>query len=201
VTDAALIRSDEPSQQTPEVQSIAREAARILTSNEQILYVAVQNLLALSPRPDAILATNNRLIYFRRHILGRIDIEDFQWQDVKDVSISVGMMASDVVVHTTDGASSKMGLLEKEQAQHLYAVAQQMEQEWREKRRVRSMEEERARAGGIMMTIPSMEAAGTASQPVESQVDRLAKAKAMLDKGLISEAEYDTLKAKILATV
>jgi hypothetical protein len=74
-----------------------------------------------------------------------------------------------------------------------------MEQEWREKRRIRQMEEERARAGGIYMETPR--APATPETAAEDPVERLARARAMLDQGLISEAEYDTLKAKILSNL
>jgi hypothetical protein len=44
-------------------------------------------------------------------------------------------------------------------------------------------------------------AASVAAAPAEDPVAKLAKAKQMLDQGLISEAEYDTLKAKILSSM
>lgn len=61
---------------------------------------------------------------------------------------------------------------------------------------MRDIEEERARAGGTQITMPAAsEAAGDgASDPVA----RLAKAKEMFDRELISEVEYETIKANIL---
>ena len=65
------------------------------------------------------------------------------------------------------------------------------------------MEENRARAGGVVIqsapTPPPSPAPATA--PTEDPVARLAKAKAMLDQGLISQAEYDDLKGKILGAI
>jgi hypothetical protein len=71
-----------------------------------------------------------------------------------------------------------------------------MEQEWREKRRVREMEEARAKSGGVYLG--SGQGAGS---PAEDPVAKLSKAKQMLDQGLISEAEYETVKAKILSSM
>jgi hypothetical protein len=61
---------------------------------------------------------------------------------------------------------------------------------------VRDMEEARAKSGGVYLG--SMEGAGSSA---EDPVAKLAKAKQMLDQGLISEAEYESVKAKILASM
>jgi hypothetical protein len=94
-----------------------------------------------------------------------------------------------------------VGSIDKEQAKRLYGFAQQMEQEWREKRRIREMEEARARAGGVYMgSLPGMGYPVSAPPAArEEPAARLGKAKALLDQGLISEQEYETLKAKVLA--
>ena len=184
------------SQDSGTVQKVAAEAAKILTPNETLLYVAVQNLAALTVTPDAVVATSNRLILFRPALLGRVSFEDVQWQDVRNARINQGVLSTALAVETMDGRTLLMNDLDKEQAKRLYAVAQQMEQEWREKRRVRDMEESRARAGGVVIGGPS-----SSSAAPEDPVARLAKAKQMLDQGLISETEYDTLKARILGAL
>src|SRR5688572_32691981 len=189
------------SQQTGAVQGIAKDVGKVLTPNEQILYIAVQNLAAMSVPPDAVVATSNRLIFYRPAMLGRVSFQDVPWQDVRNARINQGVLSTVLVVETVDGRSLQMIDLDKEQAKRLYGVCQQMEQEWREKRRVRQMEEERARAGGVQLHVPTSGAAAPAGAPAEDPVEKLAKAKKMLDQQLISEAEYDTLKAKILASM
>jgi hypothetical protein len=190
------IRFSDESQQSNRVQTIAAEIAKILTPNEEILYVAMQNPMSLSVRRDSVVATSNRLILFRAQILGQAQFDDFQWQDVSNATIKQGVLSTEIQVEAVDGRQAVMGDLDKEQAKRLYSVCQQMEQEWREKRRVRDMEEARARSGGVYMT------PATVDQPVtDDPVAKLARAKAMLDQGLISEAEYDTLKARILSSM
>jgi hypothetical protein len=77
-----------------------------------------------------------------------------------------------------------------------------MDQEWREKRRVREMEEARARAGGVQIgALPGLLSAPGVAAQQEDPVQRLAKARSMLDQGLISEAEFESLKAKILSGI
>ena len=82
-------------------------------------------------------------------------------------------------------------------------MSQAQDQAWREKRRVRELEEMRAKSGGIQLGA-SAAGAGLASAHVGVQDDtvaRLEKAKAMLDKGLISDAEFEALKARIVNTL
>ena len=187
----------DPSQDSDLVRGVAADVAKILTPNEDVLYIASQNVTAMSPRPDCVVATTNRVILYRQDVLGRVSFADFLWQDVKNTHIGQGMLSSRFTVELTDGRSEVMDNLDKDQAKRLYSVCQQMDQEWREKRRVRTMEEERARAGGIYMAPPDTSDAVSREDPV----DKLAKAKAMLDKGLISDIEYEALKAKILSSL
>ena len=197
MSEPVPIRYSDPSQEAGDVQGIARDVAKILTPNEEILYVAAQNITALQIKKDAVVATSNRAICYRPAVLGRVAFEDFQWQDVKNARIEQGVLSTQFFIETLDGRSASMDALDKDQAKRLYGICQQMEQEWREKRRVREMEEARARSGGVMVGAPAMAAASAPEDPVA----KLAKAKQMLDQGLISEAEYDTLKAKILASM
>jgi hypothetical protein len=197
---AVSIKYSDPSQQTAVLQKVAADVMKILTPNEELLYIALQNMAALSVRKDSVVATNNRLILYRPGVLGRISFEDFQWQDVKNAKINQGFVSSTVSVETTQGRKVVMGGLDKEQAKRLYSLVQQLEQEWREKRRVREMEEDRAKAGGIQFGAGLFPSAAAPAAP-DDPVQRLAKAKTMLDQGLISETEYDTVKAKILAAM
>ena len=69
------------------------------------------------------------------------------------------------------------------------------DQAWREKRRVRELEELRARSGGIQVsTAPAL--APQAGEP--EAVRRLQEAKQLLDARLITDAEYEAIKAKIV---
>jgi len=185
-------------EQDPEaLQKVARDVAKILTPSEEILFIATQNITAMSIRKDSVVVTTNRIIGFSPGVLGRVSFRDYQWQDVLDVSMKQGMLSTEISINTAAGRQ-EVGAIDKEQAKRLYGIAQQMEQEWREKRRVREMEEARARAGGVYMGgLPGMATPTTAAP--EDPVAKLARAKAMLDQGLISETEYDALKAKVLS--
>ena len=60
---------------------------------------------------------------------------------------------------------------------------------------MRDLEELRARAGGIQL------GAAPASGGESDAATRLRSAKSMLEAGLITDAEYESLKAKIISNV
>jgi hypothetical protein len=89
--------------------------------------------------------------------------------------------------------------LHKDQAQAMYRICQQHDQVWREKRRVRELEELRAKSGGVQINGASPAygsgAAGAESEPAR----RLRQAREMLEAKLISDSEFETIKAKIVS--
>jgi hypothetical protein len=193
------IRHVDADQDSEALQKVAREVSKILTPTEEILFIATQNATAMSIRKDSVVVTTNRIIGFKPGVLGRVSFNDYLWQDVLDVSMKQGMLSTEIVIETA-GGKQEVGAIDKEQAKRLYGLAQQLEQEWREKRRVREMEEARAKAGGVYMgAIPGTPMPAAAAAPAEDAVSKLSKAKAMLDQGLISDVEYEALKAKVLA--
>lgn len=196
------IRYSDPEQEGPALQAVARDVMKVLTPTEEILYIALQGATAMTLKKDAVVITSNRIVLYSPGMLGRMNMLDFQWQDVSDVSMKQGMLSSEFSVETTTGRTERLGKIDKEQAKRAYGLAQQLEQEWREKRRVRTMEEDRAKAGGVYLSggpLGGASPAGTAAP--EDPVEKLGKAKAMLDQGLISEAEYEAIKAKILSSM
>jgi hypothetical protein len=91
----------------------------------------------------------------------------------------------------------RFGGLMKEQAKEVYRACQFQEQAWREKRRVRELEEMRAKSGGVHLGAMQGTGGGTADDARSPQA-RLQRAKEMLDQGLLNDAEYEQVKARIL---
>jgi len=182
----------------------------ILIPNETLEAWAVQHrLFALTHRRVLVAATSGRLILLNRHLIGGFDVTDMRWQDLEEVTLRVGIFAADLAVRAgkasdlaSQGASGSRRLdftgLRKDQAQAVYRICQAQDQAWREKRRVRELEELRARAGGIQVSsgpIPAGVAGGVGSDAVR----RLQEAKQMLEAKLITDAEYEAIKAKIFS--
>lgn len=184
-------------QNTGILESIVNEVSTILTENEKILYIAHQGRTVFGQKRDAVVATNNRVIIFQRHRFRGFTFEDFLWEDVQDVEMEESVMSSRIYCTLTNEDVYHVEGMVKKQTRVLYSICQQKEQEWRERRRVRKMEEDRAKAGGTQITMP-----GASETPAQGDpVDRLAQAKSMFDQELISEAEYETLKANILSGI
>src|SRR6202012_1683143 len=89
--------------------------------------------------------------------------------------------------------------LRKEQAQAVYRICQAQDQAWREKRRVRELEEMRARSGGFQVG-PGPGAMQGPGGGIPDPVRKLQEAKQMLDARLITDAEYEAIKAKIVSS-
>ncbi len=179
----------------------------ILVRDETVEAWAVQRrLFALTHRRLLVAATSNRLIALRRGVIGGFEYTDFRWQDLKEAHVSVGLLGANlrlIAESSSDLASSQSpnrvvvySGLRPGQAQAVYRICQAQDQAWREKRRVREMEELRARSGGVQILGG---AAGSALGPATSDaVQRLEQARQMLAAKLISDAEYEAIKAKLL---
>ena len=180
----------------------------ILVQGEMLEAWAIQRrLFSLTHRRILIAATSGRFIKIQRGIIGGFDLIDFRWQDLGDANIKVGIFGADISLKTfvsTDLAISKnhFQILEllgfrKDQTQQIYRLVQAHDQSWREKRRIRELEELRAKSGGFNLgnnfgTLHPVDAAEDASS-------RLEQAKQMLDNKLINDSEYESIKARIIS--
>ena len=118
------IRYVDPEQDGAALQAIAREAARIMVSGEEILYIAAENATAMSIKRDSVVVTTNRIIGLSPGVPGRVSFRYHLWQDVLDVSINEGILSTQIVVDTHAGAR-EVGWIPKEQANRVVGLAQQ----------------------------------------------------------------------------
>jgi hypothetical protein len=194
----------------PRLSRALDEIQSLLVPGETVEAYAVQKRwFALTHRRALVAATSGRLILMSRGLFGGFSPVTIRWQDLKEARVRVGMLGADLTVlffgspdlaiAGSPGGQTVTGL-HKDQAEAVYRVCQAQDQAWREKRRVRELEEMRAKSGGIQLGATPGSAAATNSG-ADEPVARLEKAKAMLDKGLISDAEYESLKARIVNTL
>ena len=182
----------------------------VLVAGESIEAWAVQRrMFALTHRRVLVAATSGRLIVITRPLLGGFGLVSVRWQDLEEVTLRVGVVGADLGIRAgkaTDLASLgaqgaqrvELKGLRKEQAQAVYRICQAQDQAWREKRRVRELEELRARSGGIQVVGSPLGSAGAAAS--DDAVRRLQEAKRLLDAQLITDAEYEAIKAKIVSS-
>ena len=185
------------------------EFRSLLVPGEKLTAYAVQRrLFALVHRRTIVGATTGRFIALFRGFFGGYTPYDVRWQDLSDVSIRAGVFGADLTV--TSMSSDDLGSrerpaarttfrgLRKHEAQQVYTICQAQEQSWREKRRVRDLDELRAQSGGIQLGAQPGAMSGASAAPTGDPGERLRRAKEMLDAGLITDTEYESIKARVV---
>jgi hypothetical protein len=203
MSDPAAGAADDPS-----VRRTLAILKGLLTAGETLEAWAVQHrLYALTHRRDCIAATSGRFISLKLRLLGGYETADIRWQDLKETHIRAGILAADLTLVAQASADLNIGAevnrawtftgLRLDQAQAMYRICQQHDQVWREKRRIRELEELRAKSGGVQFGGPGFAAADSAGESEPAR--RLRQAREMLDAKLISDSEFESIKAKIIS--
>jgi hypothetical protein len=202
--------------QEPGLDSALATLQGLLTAGETLEAWAVQHrLFALTHRRDCVAATSGRFISLNRRLLGGYESADIRWQDLKETRISAGILSADLTLVAQSSSDLNIGSevnrvwtfrgLCKDQAQAIYRICQQHDQVWREKRRIRELEELRAKSGGVQFgnsppgagqtSYSGSDSSATESEPTR----RLRQAREMLDAHLITDAEFESIKARIVS--
>jgi len=150
------------------IQKAIEHLNSVMIEGEKIESIAVQQrIYTIFPflfgktffphRRQIIAATSGRLIWMKRNLIIGYDILDFRWQDIGEVFLQVGIFGSDLKIkfyNSTDLSLNKNYSLlrrligfNKKMTQAIYRIAQFQDQSWREKRRIRGLEELRAKSG------------------------------------------------------
>jgi hypothetical protein len=167
-----------------------------------------RRLFALTHRRIVVGATTGRLIAVHRGLISGFTVQDIRWQDLRDAQLQVGIFGATLTV-TADAGGDLAGAegaarvfsytgLRKDEAQVVYRACQFQEQAWREKRRVRELEEMRAKSGGVHLGAMPGGASTRAEEGAGTPQARLQRARQMLEEGLLTDSEYEQVKARIL---
>ena len=194
--------------ESPRLLAALAQLKGVLVPGETLEAYAIQRrIFALTKRRVIIAATSGRFIILLRGFFGGYTPVDLRWQDIEDAHLKVGIIGADITLRAMrreDLASANLAGgtffapgLRKDQAQQVYRVCQAQSQSWREKRRIRDLDELRAKSGGIQF------GSGAGGPGMVGRDDgdpgaRLHRAKEMLTEGLITDAEYESIKAKIV---
>lgn len=186
-------------------------------------------VFALWGRRQLLAVTNSRIIRLKRHIFGGFEMADIQWKDLLDAKIKQNTLpaiaGSNLEFAHSNAKVPRLHIkgIGSDEASAMYAFSQSEEHAWEEKRRVRDMEEVRAASGGVVIHAPNPQAnegayrhsvnfgeiranrnarddglGQTATRP-NTMMEQIAAAKALLDSGAISDAEFQEIKSKILS--
>jgi len=204
------------------VEKIYTRLTDLLTTGEDILYIAVQKKPIVNLFPDCIALTNKRILFFTPANFGlTIKFVDFVWKDIVDVYTKEEIIGAIFSVKTTNGAEMGVDYLPKVQARKLYQYAQERKESEREARRLRDPEEKRAESGSVQF---DNAARAIAQQPIitvapdpepahvpppaavvqeapkpDELTEKLKKLRMLFDNGLISQEEYNHKKLDLLS--
>lgn len=202
--------SDTVGSAEPGLQRPLEYLRSVLIPSETLEAWAVQlRLFALTHRRVLVAATSGRLILITRPLLGGFSVTDIRWQDLEEVTLRVGIFGAELGIRAgkaadlaSQGGAATRSLqfkgLRKGTAQSVYRICQAQDQAWREKRRVRELEELRARSGGIQVLSGPAGSGGSAGE--SDAVRRLKEAKELLEAKLITDSEYEAIKAKVVSS-
>lgn len=201
-------------QQDPKaVEKVYTRLVDLLTTGEEIIYIATQKRPLVNILSDCVALTNKRVLFFTPANLGlSIKFIDFVWKDIVNVVIKEEIIGAIFTITTTNGGEMGVDYLPKVQARKLYQYAQARKEEEREARRQRDLEEKRAESGSFnfdthatapvnqSLPQPAVTAPPVHEEPKKDELtEKLKKLKTLFDNGLISQEEYNAKKLELLS--
>lgn len=184
------------------VEKVLNKLMDLLTTGEEIQYLAVQKKPAVTLLPDSIVVTNKRIFYCEPGNLGlTMNFKDISWKNVKEVSFKEEFFGSKFICVPTSGENIVTEYIPKIQARKLHqAVNEQLEQ-------FKSSSDSKFASAVLVEAIDDMavdipftqvEAAPVLIEQEDETTLKLRKLKTLFDKGLITLEEYEAKKADIL---
>lgn len=114
---AQLLRSLTNDEQDPEVVGpLLERVQQVLTTSEQVQYVAVQKRPVVSLAPDCVVLTNRRFMVYRPTLLKQVAFEDYVWRDLVDARLQESLVGATLTFQTTGGKVIQINFLPKVQA-------------------------------------------------------------------------------------
>lgn len=194
------------------VEKVIGKLNDLLTSGEELLYLAVQKKPAVNLLPDSIAISNKRIFYCSPGNLGlTMNFKDISWKNIKEVSFKEEFFGSKFICVPQQGENIVTEFIPKIQARKLHQAANEQLEQYKELLRQQLLEENRAAATAVNIPTPSPtpsfslpieEAIVIPQQQIEEAEDeatlKLRKLKTLYDKQLITQEEYEQKKSAIL---
>ncbi len=179
------------------VEKVLGKLTDLLTTGEELLYLAVQKKPAVNLLPDSIAVSNKRLFYCEPGNLGlTMNFKDISWKNIKEVSFKEEFFGSKFICVPQHGENIVTEYIPKTQARKLYQAANEQ---------LESLKN---------ISIPyvqknielDIEEAQLVDEPTALETEdettlKLRKLKTLYDKQLITLDEYEAKKSAILDTL
>ena len=204
--------SDE--QEPRAVERVVGKLNDMLSSNEELIYLAVQKKPAVNLLPDCIAVSNKRIFYCEPGNFGiTMNFKDISWKSIKEVSFKEELFGSKFICVPQHGENIVTEFIPKLQARKLYQAASEQLENFREQNEKKETEDKKPTSMNAVfedaveieeaVIVPA--AAETPPAPVLPLVEeedettlKLRKLKTLYDKQLITQEEYEAKKASIL---
>lgn len=201
------------------VEKVLGKLNDMLTTNEELIYLAVQKRPAVNLLPDCIVVSNKRIFYCEPANFGiTMNFKDISWKSIKEISFKEEIFGSKFICVPQHGENIITEYIPKVQARKLYQAAYEQLEAFKEQQRQAELDEKRAQQPApaapiapladlpVQENIPAEEpvevyaAPVVAEEPEDETTLKLRKLKTLYDKQLITQAEYEAKKADILDT-
>lgn len=172
------------------VEKVISKLTDLLTSGEELIYLAVQKRPAVNLLPSSIAISNKRIFYCEPGNLGlTMNFKDISWKNVKEVSFKEEFFGSKFICVPQRGENIVTEFIPKLQARKLHQAATEQLGQFDE-------------TIGKNITF-EIEEAQIIDQPIISEGEdettlKLRRLKTLYDKQLITLDEYESKKATIL---
>lgn len=205
------------------IEKITSKLQNLLMSNEEVGYIAVQKKPAVNLLPDAIVATNKRVLICKPKNLGlSMEFIDYDWKDVKACFMKEGILGAEFTFTTQTDLTQTMDYLPKNQARKLYTFTKEQLDGLKNTSEVAITPSPQEYVTNTPAAEPEVieaevlvpETEEIIPVSVENHVNtkedslqnltkdelfaKLQNYKKLLDNGLILQGEYDTMKNEIL---
>lgn len=106
------------------IDKVLGKLTDMLSSNEELLYIAVQKKPAVNLLPDCIAVTNKRIFYCEPGNLGiTMNFKDISWKSIHEVSFKEELFGAKFTCTPVQGVPLVTDFIPKVQARKLYQVA------------------------------------------------------------------------------
>jgi hypothetical protein len=198
------------------VEKVLGKLNDILTSNEELIYLAVQKKPAVNLLPDCIAVSNKRIFYCEPANFGiTMKFTDISWKSIKEVSFKEELFGSKFICVPQQGENIITEYIPKTQARKLYQAAYEQLENFKEEQRKSDIEDKRAAVSPVTVNaqpqgiadfshieeavvVPDPAPAVHIEEPEDETTLKLRKLKTLYDKQLITQEEYEAKKASIL---
>jgi len=192
------------------IEKVLGKLRDLLSSNEELIYIAVQKRPAVNLLPDCIAVTTKRLFYCEPANFGiTMNFKDISWKSIKEVSFKEELFGSKFICVPQQGENLVTEYIPKVQARKLYqATKEQLDRYHEEVLKIERDEKQLTEKfsfveEAIEIPAPVQESLPAPppvalEEPEDETTLKLRKLKTLFDKQLITLEEYEAKKASIL---